>query len=130
MTIEELAAELGKAIKNDPRLDAMEKAKTAYDNDPTIQAYLVEFDAQQKALQLEGGKEDADKLLIASIQSRVDELYRLIMQNESFAALSDAQQAVNELMEQVNNIITFNITGELPTSSCSGDCSACGGSCH
>ncbi len=129
MTIEELAAELGKAIKADPRLDAMEKAKTAYDNDPKIQAYLVEFDAQQKALQLEGAKEDADKALIASIQGRTDELYRLIMQNESFAALSDAQQAVNELMEQVNNIITFNITGELP-SSCTGNCSSCGGSCH
>ncbi len=129
MTIEELAAELGKAIKNDPRLDAMEKAKTAYDNDPKIQAYLVEFDAQQKALQLEGAKEDADKALIASIQARTDELYRLIMPNESFAALSDAQQAVNELMEQVNNIITFNITGEIP-SSCTGNCSSCDGSCH
>ncbi|MBR2479497.1 MAG: YlbF family regulator [Clostridia bacterium] len=127
-TIEELAAELGKAIKEDPRLDAMEKAKTAYDNDPKIQAYLAEFEVQQKALQLEGSKEEPDRLLIANIQGRVDELYRLIMQNESFAALSDAQQAVNELMEHVNGIITFNITGELP--SCTGNCSSCGGSCH
>ena len=69
-----------------------------------------------------------DRLLVAKMQGRVDELYNLIMNNETFVKLSDAQTAVNELMESVNNIITFNITGELP--SCTHDCSSCGGGCH
>ena len=74
-TIEELAAELGKAIKEDPRLDAMEKAKTAYDNDPKIQAYLAEFEVQQKALQLEGSKEDGTYIVYKVTGSVTGELH-------------------------------------------------------
>lgn len=128
MSIEELAAELGKAIKEDPRIDALEKAKTAYETDTLLQSYLNEFDAQQKALGEESQKAEPDRLIIAKLQGRIDELYKIVMNNETFASLSDAQQEVNELMENVNNIITYNITGELP--SCEHDCSSCGGGCH
>lgn len=129
MTIEELAAELGKAIKNDPRIDEMNKARDAYETDEQLQSYLQEYDVQQNAIQAEAQKgESADRLLIAKLQSRVDELYKLIINSEVFSNLNDAQAEVNELMETVNGIITFNITGELP--SCSHDCSSCGGHCH
>lgn len=129
MSIEELAAELGKAIKEDPRIDAMNKARDAYETDTQLQSYLQEYDAQQNAIQAEARKgENADRLIIAKLQGRVDELYGLIINNEVFSALNEAQAEVNELMETVNGIITFNITGELP--SCSHDCSSCGGHCH
>lgn len=129
MSIEELAAELGKAIKADPRIDAMNKARDAYETDAQLQAYLDEYNAQQNAISAEAHKgENADRLIIAKLQGRVDELYGLIINNEVFKNLNEAQAEVNELMETVNGIITFNITGELP--SCSHDCSSCGGHCH
>lgn len=128
-TIEEIAAELGRKIKDDPRIKAMNDAHTAYSTDEALQSYLQEYETQQVAISAEAQKgEGADRLLIAKLQGRVDELYKLIMSNEAFVALGDAQQAVNELMENVNNIITYNITGELP-SSCTHDCSSCSG-CH
>ena len=127
MTIEELAAELGKKIKDDPRIDALNKAKTAYETDEQLYAYMNEYNAQQEAISEEAGKETPDSEAIAKMQGRIDELYKLIVTSETFNALSEAQMAVNELMENVNNIITFNITGELP--SCTHDCSSCGGSC-
>jgi len=126
-TIEELAAELGKKIKDDPRIDALNKAKTAYETDEQLYAYMNEYNAQQEAISEEAGKETPDSEAIAKMQGRIDELYKLIVTSETFNALSEAQMAVNELMENVNNIITFNITGELP--SCTHDCSSCGGSC-
>ena len=127
MTIEELAAELGKKIKEDPRIEAMNKARDEYETNEQLHAYMNEYSAQQEAIQAEAAKDTPDSLLIAKMQGRVDELYKLIINNEIFARLSDAQEAVNELMENVNNIITFNITGELP--SCTHDCSSCGGGC-
>ena len=127
MTIEELAAELGKKIKEDPRIEAMNKARDEYETNEQLHAYMNEYSAQQEAIQAEAAKDTPDSLLIAKMQGRVDELYKLIINNEIFAKLSEAQEAVNELMENVNNIITFNITGELP--SCTHDCSSCGGSC-
>ena len=46
-----LAAELGKAIKNDPRMVRFEKAKAAYEGDETVQKLLKEYDVQQAAMQ-------------------------------------------------------------------------------
>ena len=129
LTIQEIAAELGKKIKDDPIMVELNAAHTAYETDEYLQSCLKEYEAQQNAIGLEAQKgESADRLLIAKLQGRVDELYKEILNSPVFARLSDAQQAVNELMENVNNIITFNITGELP-SSCTHDCSTCGG-CH
>ena len=123
----ELAAELGKALKNDERLKRLENAKKAYESDKALQKCLIEYEVQQKALQGEITKEERDTLFIDVIQKRIDELYKMIMEHPVFAELNEAQADVNELMNAVNNTITFHITGETP--SCTHDCSTCGGGC-
>lgn len=128
MDIFELAAQLGKALKEDERLVKLDEAKKAYENDKELQKYMVEYEVQQKALQQELTKEERDTMFIDIIQKRIDELYKLIMEHSVFQQLNEAQAEVNELMNAVNSTITFNITGEKP-SSCTGSCSSCGG-CH
>ena len=128
MTIFELAAELGKALKNDEKLVRLADAKKAYEEDKVLQKYMVEYEVQQKALQVELTRDERDTLLIDVIQNRIDELYKLIMEHPVFVELNEAQADVNELMNAVNNTITFEITGELP-SSCTHNCSTCGGGC-
>ena len=137
MTIFELANELLKhllgaatveALKEDEKLIRLEKAKKAYEEDYDLQKCLVEYEVQQKAMQAEITKPERDTLLIDVIQKRIDTLYRQIMDNPVFVELNDAQAEVNELMNAVNNTITFAITGEEP-SSCTHNCSTCGG-CH
>lgn len=127
MTIFELATELGKALKEDEKLVRLEKAKKAYEEDKALQKYLIEYEVQQKALQGEITKEERDMIFIDVIQKRIDELYKLIMEHPVFVELNEAQAEVNELMNAVNNTITFNITGEKP--SCTHNCSTCGGGC-
>ncbi len=126
MEIFELAAELGKALKADERLVKLEEAKKAYEENKTLQRNIVEFDVQQKALQQEMIKPEKDTVFIEVIQKRIDELYKMITEDADFVALNEAQAVVNELMNSVNSTITYNITGELP-SSCTHDCSSCGG---
>ena len=128
MTIFELAAELGKALKNDEKLVRLENAKNAYEAETELNKKMIEYEVQQKALQLEITREDRDTLLIDNIQKRIDTLYREIMEHPVFVELNEAQAEVNELMNAVNQTITFQITGEVP-SSCTHDCSTCGG-CH
>lgn len=128
MTIFELAAELGRALKEDDKLVRLENAKKAYEADTELNKKMIEYEVQQKALQLEITRDDRDTLLIDNIQKRIDTLYRDIMENPVFMELNDAQAEVNELMNAVNQTITFQITGEVP-SSCTHDCSTCGG-CH
>ena len=127
MEIFELAAALGKALKEDEKLVRLEKAKNAYEADKELQKYMIEYEVQQKALQGEITKDERDTMFIDLIQKRIDELYKLIMEHPVFAELNEAQAEVNELMNAVNNTITFNITGETP--SCTHNCSTCGGGC-
>ena len=128
MGIFELAAELGKKLKDDARLIALENAKNAYEEDPALQKSMLEYDVQQKAMQREVAKPDRDLHFIETIQARIDELYKEIVENPVFAELNRAQAEVNDLMNAVNNTIMTQITGEEP-SGCTHNCSTCGG-CH
>ena len=103
MEIFELAASLGKLLKEDARLIALEEAKTAYEKDPQLQKYMLEYDVQQKAMQREVAKPERDLHFIEAIQKRIDDLYTLITENPAFAELNRAQAEVNELMNSVNN---------------------------
>ena len=104
MTIFELATELGKALKNDEKLVRLADAKKAYEEDKVLQKYMVEYEVQQKALQVELTRDERDTLLIDVIQNRIDELYKLIMEHPVFVELNEAQADVNELMNAVNNM--------------------------
>ena len=123
----ELAITLGKALKEDERLVRMETARKAYEEDATLKILMTEYDVQQKAIQQVAAAEDFDAQLLESIQNRINELYDQIMAAPVYVELLAAQEAVNELMNAVNNTITFEITGEVP--SCTHDCSTCGGGC-
>lgn len=122
-----LATELGNALKADERLVRLENAKKAYQGDGELQKMMVEYEVQQRALQGEITKPEKDTVFIDIIQKRIDDLYKAIMEHPVFAELNEAQSDVNDLMNSVNNTISFVITGEQP--SCTHDCSTCGGAC-
>ena len=128
MGIFELAAELGRTLKNDKRLIALEEARKAYESDERVNKLMMEYEVQQKALQNEAMKEQREEALFQMIQDRIDVLYDEIVATDVYQKLEAAQKDVNDLMEMVNSTITFNITGEQP-SACTHDCSTCGG-CH
>ena len=126
MTIFELASELGKAISADERMIRMENAKKAYESSEKIGKLMMEYGIQQQAMAEMGDSEQIDTDVLARIQARIDEIYAEITTDPVFIELDEAQTAVNELMESVNNTIMFNATGKTP---CTHDCSSCSG-CH
>ena len=129
MGIFELAAELGKALKQDEKLIALDAARKAYEEDKTVQRLVIEYNVQQKAMEKATQNAEIDTHLIDMIQNRINELYTQITTSEAYVALEKAQEDVNALMNAVNSTISFHITGQLP-SSCTHDCSTCGGGCH
>ena len=123
-----LAAALGTAIKNDPRMIRFEKAKAAYEGDETLQKLLREYDVQQAAMQQMATDPDRDTHLVDMVQARINEIYEAILARPAFGELLHAQDDSGKLMDAVNNTISFMITGQLPD--CSHDCASCGGACH
>ena len=128
MEIFELAAELGRKLKDDPRLIELENAKKAYEEDPALKKYMIEYEVQQKAMQNEIAKPERDMNFIEVIQTRIDTLYKLIAEHPTVVELNRTQGVVNELMNAVNNTIMTQITGE-ESAGCTHDCRTCGG-CH
>lgn len=127
MTIEQLAKQLGNAIKADERMEKLNKAREAYEANAELGRMAIEFEVQQRALANEYGKPERDDSLIASIQKRAQELYDAIVASEDYKRMAEAEEEMNKLMNEVNTIITTEITGEAP---CTHDCSTCGGHCH
>ncbi|MBQ9162643.1 MAG: YlbF family regulator [Clostridia bacterium] len=125
----ELAMKLGLALKDDPRLVRMQKAREAFENDADMSTLMTEYEVQQKALENVATGGTFDPEMVQMIQDRIDVLYKQINENPMCQELTAAQEEVNELMNAVNNTITFAITGQMPTS-CGGNCSSCGGGCH
>ncbi len=126
MEVMELAAELGKKIKEDPRVVKMQAAEKAYAEDRALMTLMTEYNAQSTALTEEYKKPEKDTEFIQRIEARINELYHEITENPTMLAYQQAQEEVNVLMNEVNAEITYQITGERP---CSHDCSSCGGSC-
>ena len=128
MEIFELAAQLGKELKKDARLVRMAKAKEAYESDSELRTLMREYQVQQIALEKTAGQKDVEARFLEMIQDRINQLYDQIIAHPVYVELEAAQNEVNALMNAVNNAITFEITGEMP-SSCTHDCSTCGGGC-
>lgn len=127
MNVMELAAELGKMIKADPRIEELNRARAAYEADKELQAAVNEYNAQSEALNQEYRKDTSNQEFIKLIEERIHTLYKQISMNVNMVALNAAQDAVNSFMNEVNGEITYQITGERP---CTHDCSTCSGCGH
>lgn len=127
MEIMELAAKLGQAIKADSRIAKMNEAREAYEKDEKIQALMTEYEAQQNALAEAYKLDPVDSQVIAAIEGRLQGIVAEVTTSESFVNINKAQEEVNALMQEVNEEIEFQITGQRP--SCTHDCSTCGAGC-
>ena len=127
----ELAHMLGEEIAKSDEIKNLEAAKAAFDQDADLQEKMREYETERVLLAQEFSKEpdQADEIAISNLKNRLQELSVLINANPLYTAFADAQKAMNALMESVNSEIKFCITGERP-SSCTHDCSTCGGCSH
>jgi cell fate (sporulation/competence/biofilm development) regulator YlbF (YheA/YmcA/DUF963 family) len=126
----ELAHALGEEIAKSEEIKNLEAAKEAFQTDADLQAKMSEYEADRMLLGQEFSKDsgEIDERAVADLRARIDELTAEITKNPNYIVFSEAQNAMNALMAEVNAEIKFCITGERP-STCTHDCSTCSG-CH
>ena len=127
----ELAHALGEEIAKSEEIKALEAAKSVFESDSELQSKMSEYETERLLLGQEFAKDssETDQLAISNLKARLEELSREITANPHYVDFSNAQKALNDLMASVNAEIKFCITGERP-SSCTHDCSTCGGCSH
>lgn len=126
-TVEELAALLGKTLKESDQYKALEAAQAEYAKATFLTTSMTEYNAQMSAYESESSKENPDALILAAIERRTEELREIITSDPVFKALDEAQQSFSALMADVNGILEYNLTGHAP---CTHDCSTCHSHCH
>ena len=126
----ELAHALGEEIAKSDEIKNLEAAKGAFQSDAELQNKMSEYEADRLLLGQEFSKnsDEIDQRAVADLRARIEELSAEISKHPLYIAFSQAQQAMNALMAEVNAEIKFCITGERPVE-CTHDCSTCSG-CH
>ena len=127
----ELAHNLGEEIAKSEEIKNLNDAKSVFDSNEALQNKMREYEADRILLGQEFAKEngESDEKAIADLKARIEELTKEISTAPEYIAFATAQKAMNDLMAEVNAEIKFCITGERP-STCTHDCSTCGGCSH
>ena len=134
MDMIEMARELGKALQNDDRYIAYMLAKQVNDADEELQKDIDSFEKMRYDLSMELTKENKDTDRVKELDDNIKETYNKIMSNKNMIVFSAAQKSLEQLVGNIQEIITMSANGEdpatcEPASGCTGSCATCGG-CH
>ena len=134
MDVIEVTRELGKAIQADERFVRYAKARLANDANVDLQNAIGEFNIKRMELEKAVGEENKDEEKVKTLNEELRKLYGEIMASKSMVEYNTAKALLDQMMNEVNTIITKSLDGEDPATceadaGCTGSCSTCGG-CH
>lgn len=128
--VQECAKALAEAIVASEEYRNMQLCEEAATQDPAAAEAMSRYMELRMAVNQEMGKSEPDAQLIAQYGQQMDEIQQSLNEMPTVAAMTDSREKFSALMNQVNQILEFIITGEVEQSGgCSGNCSACSG-CH
>ena len=132
MDIIEMTRELGKALQTDDRYIAYMLAKQANDEDKALQEQIDSFEKMRYDLSMEMTKENKDTDKIKELDDNIKATYNKIMSNKNMIVFAVAQKSLEQLVGNIQEIITMSANGEdpatcEPSTVCTGSCAACGG---
>lgn len=134
MDIIQMTRELCKALQESEEYKALKAAQEACDADAELQDEIGQFTLIRMQLTNASQAEEKDDAKIRELNGQLMAVYTSVMGNEHMMAYNVAKNELEEITNQINGILTMTLNGEDPMtcepSSCSGNCSSCGGSCH
>ena len=131
MSLEKLTRELGKAIQQDERYLAMQKAIEANEKDTALNELMSKIQLIQVSYQHEASKEEPNEEKMKAYDEEFRGVYTEIMMNPNMQAYEKARQDIDELMNYLTGILAMCVNGDDPDTcdpkahQCGGDCSGC-----
>ncbi|MBR4627052.1 MAG: YlbF family regulator [Ruminococcus sp.] len=132
MDVIELTRELGKALQQDDRYIAYTLAKQVNDEDKELNEDIDKFTQLRLELTNAMSCEEKDGDLLQKLDEDIKSAYKKIMSNKNMIVFQAAQKGLEDLVNNINQIISMCANGEdpetcQPSSGCSGSCATCGG---
>lgn len=134
MDVIEVTRQLGKAIQADERFVRYAKARLANDADVDLQNAIGEFNIKRMELEKAISEDAKDEVLVKKLNEELRESYGNIMANPAMVEYNTAKAMLDQMVSEVNTIISKCLDGEDPdtcevSDGCTGSCATCGG-CH
>lgn len=128
--ISDCARALGEAIVDSEEFKNMQVTEAAAMSDPAVTEAMARYMELKNKIGEVMSSPDADADTISTLGREMDEIQQTLSAMPAVDAMTTARQQFSEVMNQVNRILEYIITGELPQQGgCSGNCSGCSG-CH
>ena len=128
--VQDCARALGEAIVASEEYQNMQLCEKAAESDPAAAEAMGRYMELHAAVNQEMGNEEPDAEKIARLGREMDEIQQTLSALPAVEEMTAARQRFSGLMDQVNKILEFIITGDVQESGgCSGNCGSCGG-CH
>lgn len=128
MEIFDKARELGEAIVESNEYKTLKLAEAKQEQDEEAMKLLEEYRDIRRQLGEEINKGDVSEERMKEIREAVEEAYEKVTTNDTIVEFLNAQSAFQAIIDQMNTIISYHITGKMP-GGCGGSCDGCAG-CH
>lgn len=126
----EKAQELGKLIAESEVRKAAVLATDKMNNDEVAVKLLAEYNEKRRVETEKLRGTEPTKEELENFKNTMQEEFAKIMKNDVIASYVAANKELDMLVEQVNAVLAYYISGEEQhNSGCSGNCSGCS-SCH
>ena len=121
--------ELGQALlESDIYLNMKAAEDRALQNAEAAQT-MAAFIEKRSELQNLMQSGDPDPVAMKRLSDEMDVLQDRLQMIDEVVALNEARNEFNGLINQINQVLQFIVTGRMDENGCSGDCGSCGG-CH
>lgn len=122
------ARELAIAMTESEEYLAYKEAESIQLSDQEACKMLADYRVTQDALAKRAAADGVTKEELEAIQAEAQASFDSLLQNVSIKNYLEAQNRFTSLVSQVNNIISYFVSGQA-NGGCSGNCASCGG-CH
>lgn len=125
MSVLEKARELGELLAESEQLKRLNSTQAALESDERGMALMEDYRLLQVEL-IKAAKENGSEVKVNDIKELLMAKQREIDDYKPTFGYIEAKNDFDELMKNVNDVITFAITGEACSPS---KCASCGGGC-
>ena len=121
------AEELGELIAESPERQNAMNANDRVNNDREASAVLDNYNRNRREALNKLSDHEPTKEELEDFRNFMNEEFGKLIKNPVIAEYLEANKKYDSLVERVNAILTYYITGQEAEGSCSGSCSTCGG---
>lgn len=124
--------ELGQALLECDAYQNMKAAEERAMKNPEAAETMGLFMEKRGQLETLVSGEDFDAGEMKRLSNEMDDLQQRLQMMDDIVKMTEARNEFTQLMGQINQVLSFMITGQIDESqgSCTGSCATCGGSCH